>query len=714
MAFDQTSGLRGYPDVGPMRPTDAAALEYGSQTRARTAGLRSSLRMSPYTPPTPAQGLSSVAAETAEAARPANALSRGVSRVVSAAKAAPGAVARAPAALGRVTGAVATGVAPWVAPALEAQDVAKVATDKNATGLDVTTQAAEGLGRSASAYLGAKGGAAIGAAGGPLAPVTVPLGAVVGGLAGYYGADKMIRLGREEFAPNSVASPVDQIPQRATDAAAAAARAPANPNQTEATYRRLGMPVPTSVSTAAPDGYGGRTGYGSGRGAVNPPTVGQAAELSAYLASGGDRGTLPTDLSRLEKGAVYKTVDPKTGRTIYSGRDVSPGARVLDANGRQQGNLNNDLRGEGVLTYDANGRVITAAGRDGAPLGPGTLRGQATNPGPMMPVSQSFGDGGVTAGTPSGGLAGFGDSSKPTLQTQLQDQLQTALGQAKSGRMFRDRQAGARAAEALNNQLAGMQTAQGRDAAGLEGHRISGEYGLRNAMISAGASGRAAMLDFMQKQLDRRAVIEAHAAAPNDPAGYLAQKYGMLDTAGKVLGNEQTRASTGSTLQSISSARDAQLTARSNDLDDLFKSTSTRMNAQGQPEYDPLAARAKGDVLRRLMPGYATSTDKAAKERAQLQAELIGSIYGKINGGNYTGWDKVLGTEKKTDELMPELKGAKLKQYGRLNVTAGVSGRDYGLTLPGTTEEINIGQLSKRQLEAIDDMTKNGVNFLGR
>lgn len=77
---------------------------------------------------------------------------------------------------------------------LESADVARVAQDPNATGIDVATQATEGTGKLASAYAGAKGGAAVGTAlGGPVGGV---VGGLIGGLGGYFGADKVIDGGR--------------------------------------------------------------------------------------------------------------------------------------------------------------------------------------------------------------------------------------------------------------------------------------------------------------------------------------------------------------------------------------------------------------------------------------------------------------------------------------------------------------------------------------
>ena len=80
-----------------------------------------------------------------------------------------------------------TGLATAAAAIPAAIDTYDVAVDPNSSGLDVATQAAEGVSRTAATLAGttagAQAGAAVGAFGGPFAPLTVPVGAAVGGLA---------------------------------------------------------------------------------------------------------------------------------------------------------------------------------------------------------------------------------------------------------------------------------------------------------------------------------------------------------------------------------------------------------------------------------------------------------------------------------------------------------------------------------------------------
>lgn len=96
----------------------------------------------------------------------------------------------------------------------EAKDAYDVYTAPDSTGVDTAAQVASGAGRLAAAGLGAKAGATLGAFGGPAAPLTVPLGGIIGGVAGYFGADKLIEGGRS-LAGVDTRDPAEQVAQRA-------------------------------------------------------------------------------------------------------------------------------------------------------------------------------------------------------------------------------------------------------------------------------------------------------------------------------------------------------------------------------------------------------------------------------------------------------------------------------------------------------------------
>lgn len=139
------------------------------------------------------------------------------------------------------------GVAAGVAS--EAPDVLAVARDPNSSGVDVATQVAGASGKLAAAGLGAKAGAVLGAFGGPVAPVTIPLGAALGGAAGYFGADKLIEGGRS-LSGSDTRDPAEQVKASATGVPGAAQVAPAvSPAAPNPTDQRLAV---GSQAPAAP------------------------------------------------------------------------------------------------------------------------------------------------------------------------------------------------------------------------------------------------------------------------------------------------------------------------------------------------------------------------------------------------------------------------------------------------------------------------------
>lgn len=109
--------------------------------------------------------------------------------------------------LGKVvgsTGKVISGagrIAAPVAVGTEAFMAGRDVIDPNVDGLMKAARVTESLGRMGSAYVGAKGGAALGALGGPVAPITVPLGAIAGGAAGYFAPEL---LGAGDSMPSNI------------------------------------------------------------------------------------------------------------------------------------------------------------------------------------------------------------------------------------------------------------------------------------------------------------------------------------------------------------------------------------------------------------------------------------------------------------------------------------------------------------------------------
>lgn len=136
------------------------------------------------------------------------------------AAAAPAALPAAEAAGARIPVARALGGAgAALGVGLEGKQVYDVATNPNATGLDVAAQAAQGVGRLGAAGAGAGAGAA---AGSFLGPPGAVVGGIVGGGLGYFGADRAIAAGRT-LTGSDPRSPAERLAAEAPAAAAAPA-----------------------------------------------------------------------------------------------------------------------------------------------------------------------------------------------------------------------------------------------------------------------------------------------------------------------------------------------------------------------------------------------------------------------------------------------------------------------------------------------------------
>jgi len=183
----------------------------------------------------------------------------------------------------------------------EALDTADVAMNPKATGIDVATQASQGIGRIASAGAGAAGGAALGAMTGPLAPVAVPLGALAGGAYGYWAANKYIEGGRAA-AGSDPRAPVDQLapPPAAAAVPAAVPGAAVAPYPENAQRHTIASPAdPQAVAQAV----------------ANPPnTLGQVTRIgNSYSGAPGISGDISVNGAAPKGGFVRGSGDGSFG-----------------------------------------------------------------------------------------------------------------------------------------------------------------------------------------------------------------------------------------------------------------------------------------------------------------------------------------------------------------------------------------------------------------
>lgn len=380
------------------------------------------------------QGMSAPAPASAPAAAPRLGIVRGVAERV----------AKAPVKGG--SAALAYGL---INEGAQAYDTA---TAPNSTGLDVAQQVAEGSGRLAAAGLGAKAGAAVGALGGPFAGLTVPLGAVVGGGLGFWGATKAMEKGRELVGTDPRAA-VDRVTQGATAAPSAAA-------------------VPGAPAAPAPRAAGFSAGAGRGSPAdpnrtdVEPTSIGfgPARDFSRELAA--VPATLPADM---RDGVVLRTTDAN-GRPVYSGRNVGEGAQMVDGMGR-------GFRGRGTVSTVPGMAPGEAQAILDRPFDPRNAMSPAQRAQYDAEVAQAAAINQATAargaGSPTvGDLLRIGMRRRAGDLEQQQNDIQTSRANVALGMR---RQADSEATNAVNREQTQVETQSARQLQALQAEYLAAE-----------------------------------------------------------------------------------------------------------------------------------------------------------------------------------------------------------------------------------------------
>lgn len=229
-----------------------------------------------------------------------------------------GVVARAVPMAGSALRTIGGVAARTIAPAIETYNTAKVAADPHASKVDVATQAAEGVGRTASTIAGAGIGGALGAMTGPAAPVLAPVGAMAGGAAGYFGGDALIRHLRSAFGLDPQ-SPADRAPPLIRQAIAAPAAAPATapskpaPTAAPTPVQRQGnvaaTPVPATINAAAATAPVQEPSYTLGKNATEIYRPGGERTVATFAGEdgqGGAQGEVPGTIYDVGRTAAYR------------------------------------------------------------------------------------------------------------------------------------------------------------------------------------------------------------------------------------------------------------------------------------------------------------------------------------------------------------------------------------------------------------------------
>lgn len=225
-------------------------------------------------------------------------------------------------------GAVTTGIP-------EARDVARVAQDEDSSGLDVANQVAEGTGRTAATLaggaMGAKGGAAVGALGGPLAPITVPVGSFIGGAGGaalgWWGADQAIEKGRE-LTGTDPSSPVDRVSDPAQTAPVQQPQAQPQQPENESFGTLQPMPEQQAIpERSAPQNAGNNVTFDPETNSFSGGVVGRGYTVNGEPAGGPNIADPQSDQNR-EAIENLMARTPEFGGGFQSPRDNRPNFHI--------------------------------------------------------------------------------------------------------------------------------------------------------------------------------------------------------------------------------------------------------------------------------------------------------------------------------------------------------------------------------------------------
>lgn len=604
--------------------------------------------------------------------------------------------------------------------AAEAPKIYEVGSNPSATKTDVATQYAESgarvAGATAGAALGGKLGVMAGTAFGPGAAVASPvlggLGALGGGIYGYYAADDAVE-GARQLAGQDTRPVAQRLREDSPTAEQAAAARPGI---------RPFTPSDAGAGRAS-------SGFKDPR-VVADPATSLRKDFSGELAG------VPQNLpSGLEDGRVYKTTDAN-GRTVYSGRNVRENAGVVDGQGGLRGYLGG---GNPEPATDAQGRRLDGRSQEFVAQGsaqPGAQAAATGQPPAAQNVVQagaspsSFGLGGSDAaisqarqaaaargdwdavsrsygeapqggqGGPSLRMGGGGYSAGPSVAPHVAQSekfaQQVARSSAESAAMAAVKSGSVRErgrGMATLAQLAGGDQAAATSRYVTDATTATSRYGsdnsLRGSVYSADSQNassrytadmglRSAYAKNMPAQMQRQAQSMAMQMAGGDiPAamkilaqqGYSTEGLGATQGA---LNSDQT------TQQGLSKgAREATVARFSNFI-------------ANDPETGKPVAGGDAALLNQIesiVPGYSQ-----ASEQAQAQAQpLIQASLNVLKGLNTTanngllqslGWDPA---NPRLDQL-PGLNGAKLDRVGKWSgalTGSDVSAGDYELDLGG-------------------------------
>lgn len=511
----------------------------------------------------------------------------------------------------------------------EVPDIYKVG--ENGTGMDVATQYAESAGKLGSMALGAQTGAALGALGGPLAPVTVPVGTVLGGAAGYWAGGKAIEGGRKLAGLDS-----RPVAERVSDPASAPTAA-----------------GPTADPRLQNPGRG--VGFDDPRRLDMDNTRGSLRESRNF---GPELASVPAQLpDNLRQGVVFKTKDA-SGRTVYSGKNVSGDIQVVDGMGATQ-----PARGGFAVVPGGPATGLSGAGQ-GVALGGALASAQQ----PMQTE-------------PAGFNTGRNGNAFERSPEQMRADAMTQEGSIDT----RTRTRGLRTLDSLDksdaSQLAAQTARYGADQA-LRGQGLAADasrYGADRKLQGdlAQAEATSSRYSMEQRVKANQMLIQAQAMKLAKGDTRLAAQY-MLQMGGDP--SNLTQAATA--FQGIDGKNRS-------DAEAYLDSVSAVPDKDGNPVINPALRAQNAQMLNTITGGRWAQAD--ATERAQLAPDAIAGLR-LVQGMNQyrgAGWGNLLAKDKPAYAGLPQnLAGGRLERVGLGEgaVSKDIGRGDYVLRTPDGQE----------------------------
>lgn len=445
---------------------------------------------------------------------------------------------------------------------------------------------------------------------------------------------------------------------------------------------RMALPPGMTPSTA-----------GAGRGLVDHPlrtdmdpgrmSLGPSRDFTREL------GTVPAELpGDIRPGVVLKTRGAN-GETVYSGRNVSSGATIVDGMGRSTGTLRDGLSPSGSPPGRSAADIELAAAvidRNNS-----VLRRQLDAYGPgMHDADGNPGSGGFRAGT-------------------LFDNVREIAG-AQGSRGSRAPTRAERIAEneiASRREIANMQTAatlRGQDITGRgqdlsfasarAGHAVTA----RGQDLDAGTRVGLKQMDLAAQQAQRSAATRALMMAGGDYTRAAGLYAGMgYDPAG---------------FKSVADAQRSDLDQSGKNLREMLEGTAVVKDKNGMDVVSPGLAAAGRNTVVTAMPGVANAP--AAVQNSHVRdVQAVGNLSAGLNSGQggsllqSVGWDKA----PPAMDALPPMKGGSLREVGVTDVTpfTNASRGDYLLRSPdGKAYPIKRDKVGQKEL---DYLKSQGVDL---